>query len=226
MRENLLRTLWKSGGAAVNGWLAIPNSFSAETMAHQGWDTLTIDLQHGTNEMSNVLPMLQAISQTDVVPFVRVNWNNPNDIMRALDLGAYGIIVPLINNAKEAQSRNCKVVAGGNVTVVQGTPVPKAPPRASASAGAVSPRAEGGPEQRARDSDSRGILESELRKAETKLAEQQKEYNNGEPDKQGIEGRNYQRYLDRVNELKEGIARTQSDIGGLKREISRLPAAS
>ena len=131
-----------------------------------------------------------------------------------------------INNAKDAQSRNCKVVAGGNVTVVQGTPVPKAPPRASASAGAVSPRAEGGPEQRARDSDSRGILESELRKAETKLAEQQKEYNNGEPEKQGIEGRNYQRYLDRVNELKEGIARTQSDIGGLKREISRLPAAS
>ena len=133
-----------------------------------------------------------------------------------------------INNVKDAQSRNCKPVSGGNVTVVQGTPVPKAQPRASASTGAgpASPRTDGGPEQRVRDSDSRIILESELRKAETKLAEQQKEYNNGEPDKQGIEGRNYQRYLDRVNELKEGIARTQSDVGGLKREISRLPAAN
>ncbi len=47
MRENRLRTMWKNDQAAVNGWLAIGNSFSAETMAHQGWDTLTIDLQHG-----------------------------------------------------------------------------------------------------------------------------------------------------------------------------------
>lgn len=131
-----------------------------------------------------------------------------------------------INNAKDAQARNCKPVSGGNVTVVQGTPVTKAPAQATPSVGAARPRAESGPEQRVRDSDSRGILESELRKSEAKLAEQQKEYNNGEPDKQGIEGRNYQRYLDRVNELKEGIARTQSDIGGLKREISRLPAAN
>jgi chromosome segregation ATPase len=81
------------------------------------------------------------------------------------------------------------------------------------------------PEQRARDSDSRAILEAELKKAEAKLAEQQKEFNNGEPEKQGIEGRNYQRYLDRVAELKDSIARNQSDIAGLKREISRLPSA-
>lgn len=131
-----------------------------------------------------------------------------------------------INNVKDAQTRNCKLVSGGNVTVVQGTPVTKAPPRATGSAASGGPRPDSGPEQRARDSDSRGILESELKKAEAKLAEQLKEYNNGEPEKQGIEGRNYQRYLDRVAELKEGIARTQSDIAGLKREISRLPAAN
>ena len=47
MRENRLRTLWRQDQAAVNGWLAIPSSFAAEVMAHQGWDTLTIDLQHG-----------------------------------------------------------------------------------------------------------------------------------------------------------------------------------
>ena len=131
-----------------------------------------------------------------------------------------------INNAKDAQSRGCKVVAGGNVTVVQGTPVAKPPSRVATASTSASPRTDTGPEQRARDSDSRIILESELKKSETRLAEQLKEYNNGEPEKQGIEARNYQRYLDRVAELKDGITRSQSDIAGLKREISRLPATN
>jgi hypothetical protein len=129
-----------------------------------------------------------------------------------------------INNVKDAQTRNCKPVLGGNVTVVQGTPVSKAP--AVRAAPASGPRNEGNSGQRARDSDSRLILDAELKKSEVRLAEQLKEYNNGEPEKQGIEGRNYQRYLDRVAELKESIARSQSDIAGLKREIARLPAAN
>ena len=62
MRPNALRTLWQAGGAAVNGWLAVPNSFSAEVMAHQGWDTLTIDLQHGVVDYQAMVGMLQAIS--------------------------------------------------------------------------------------------------------------------------------------------------------------------
>lgn len=131
-----------------------------------------------------------------------------------------------INNVKDAQSRNCKLVSGGNVTVVQGPPVAKAPVRMAAAAASGGSRVEGNPDQRARDSDMRAILEAELKKAEAKLAEQQKEYNNGEPEKQGIEGRNYQRYLDRVTELKESIARNQSDIAGIKRELSRLPASN
>ncbi len=139
--------------------------------------------------------------------------------------GVGGAAPEYINNAKDAQSRSCKLLEGGNVTVVQGQAAPKAPVRvAVASPSGPATRTDTGPEQKARDSDTRGILESELRKAEARLAEQQKEYNNGEPEKQGIEGRNYQRYLDRVNELKDGIARNQSDIAGLKREISRLPA--
>ncbi len=139
-----------------------------------------------------------------------------------------GGVPEYINNAKEAQNRNCKVVEGGNVTVVQGTAVQgqRAPVRVAAAVqSSPTPRTDSGPEQRARDSDSRVILESELKKAEARLAEQQKEYNNGEPEKQGIEGRNYQRYLDRVAELKDSIARNQSDIAGLKREIARLPAS-
>jgi hypothetical protein len=146
--------------------------------------------------------------------------------------GAAGAPPEYINNAKDAQTRNCKTMTGGNVTVVQGTataavPVQRAPVRVAAAApSGGSPRTDGGPEQRARDSDSRAILESELKKAEAKLAEQQKEYNNGEPEKQGIEGRNYQRYLDRVAEMKDSIARHQSDVAGIKREISRLPSSN
>ena len=100
--------------------------------------------------------------------------------------------------------------------------VQKAAVRLASSSPSSAPSS-GGAEQKARDSDSRSILESELRKAEARLAEQQKEFNNGEPEKQGIEGRNHQRYLDRVAELKDSIARQISDIAGLKREISRLP---
>ena len=141
--------------------------------------------------------------------------------------GAAGKTPEYINNAKDAQLRGCKALQGGNVTVVQGTPVPKSPVRvAAAGSTGLGGRTDGGPEQKARDSDSRGILESELKKAEAKLSEQQKEYNNGEPEKQGIEGRNYQRYLDRVAELKDSIARNQSDIAGLKREIGRLPGGN
>ncbi len=103
MRQNKIKQKWKAGQWVSLGWLSVSHGFTAEVMARQGgFDALCIDLQHGTSEMKDVLPMLQAISQTDVVPVVRVNWNTPADIMRALDLGAYGIIVPLINNAKEA----------------------------------------------------------------------------------------------------------------------------
>jgi 4-hydroxy-2-oxoheptanedioate aldolase len=103
MRDNRLRTLWQSGGAAVNGWLAIPNSFSAETMAHQGWDSLTIDLQHGLIDDQAMVPMLQAISTTQTVPVVRVPWLEPSALMKALDAGAYAVICPMVSTREEAQ---------------------------------------------------------------------------------------------------------------------------
>ena len=134
-------------------------------------------------------------------------------------IGADGKSTEYINNVKDAQQRGCKTMEGGNITVVLSTPVQRTPVRVASS----SPSSSGGAEQKTRDSDSRSILQSELKKAETKLVEQQKEFNNGEPEKQGIEGRNYQRYLDRVADLKDSIARNVSDIAGLKREISRLP---
>jgi len=103
MRENRLRSIWKSGGAAVNGWLAIPSSFAAETMAHQGWDTLTIDLQHGVVDYQAMVTMLQAISTTPTVPVVRVPWLEPGILMKTLDAGAYAVICPMVNTREDAQ---------------------------------------------------------------------------------------------------------------------------
>ena len=102
MRDNKLRTLWKDGRTAVNGWLAIASPFSAEVMAHQGWDTLTIDLQHGVVDYAAMVGMLQAISTTTTVPIVRVPWLEPGIVMKALDAGAYGVICPMVNSADDA----------------------------------------------------------------------------------------------------------------------------
>lgn len=102
MRANKIKQMWRDGECATLGWLSVSHGFTAEIMARQGFDALCIDLQHGASEMNDILPLLQAISQTDTVPVVRVAWNEPATIMKALDLGAYGIIVPLVNTAEEA----------------------------------------------------------------------------------------------------------------------------
>jgi 4-hydroxy-2-oxoheptanedioate aldolase len=101
MRPNRLRQTWAGGQQAIGGWCAIPNAFSAELMASMGWDAVTIDTQHGLIGYSEMLAMLQAISTTDATPLVRVSWNQPGEIMRALDAGAYGVICPMINDAAE-----------------------------------------------------------------------------------------------------------------------------
>jgi len=103
MRENRLRALWRDDKTAVNGWLAVPNGFSAEVMAHQGWDTLTIDLQHGVVDYQAMVGMLQAISTTPTVPVVRVPWLEPGILMKTLDAGAYAVICPMVNTREQAQ---------------------------------------------------------------------------------------------------------------------------
>jgi 4-hydroxy-2-oxoheptanedioate aldolase len=110
MRENRLRTLWQNDQPALNGWLAIGNPFSAEVMAHQGWDSLTIDLQHGVVDYQAMVGMLQAISTTPTVPIVRVPWLEPGILMKTLDAGAYAVICPMVNTREDAQ----KLVAWTN----------------------------------------------------------------------------------------------------------------
>ena len=103
MSSNNLLKIFKKESAALNGWLSIPNSFTAEAMSKMGWDSLTIDMQHGLNDYSSSISMLQALSSSKIVPIVRVPWNEPGIIMKSLDLGAMGIIAPMINNKKECE---------------------------------------------------------------------------------------------------------------------------
>ena len=103
MRINRVKKLWREGKSAVGGWLSIPHCVQAEVMAHTGLDWLCIDMQHGCIDYSDTVPMLTAISTTNVMPFVRVPWNDPAMIMKVLDAGAYGVIVPMVSNRAEAE---------------------------------------------------------------------------------------------------------------------------
>lgn len=104
MRKNKLKEKIAAGERAVNGWVAIPSAYSTEVYAAAGWDSVTIDMQHGAPEFSDLVPLLQAISLADVTPMVRVPWNAPGYIQRALDAGAYGIVCPMINTREEAEA--------------------------------------------------------------------------------------------------------------------------
>jgi len=107
---NPLKQKWQEGKATVNGWLAIPSGFSAEVMAQAGWDSLTVDLQHGVQDYLSMVHCLQAMARFPVMPLVRVPWNEPGIIGKVLDGGAMGVICPMINTAEQARAfiRACK----------------------------------------------------------------------------------------------------------------------
>ena len=122
-------------------------------------------------------------------------------------------------SAKEAERLGCRKLEGAMVTIIQtNRPRGSAPaPTAGASGTRVDPIA-----QRARDSDARRILEGELRSEEGKLSAMEKDFNGGQPERQGDE-KNYQKYLDRVEQMRAAIARKQTDIAAIRREIQKLP---
>ncbi|MEZ5662707.1 MAG: hypothetical protein R3E94_04160 [Burkholderiaceae bacterium] len=138
-----------------------------------------------------------------------------------------GTPVEYINDAQQAKARGCKPMEGGNITIIQGT-TPRAAPAPAAARPAAASRSGGDPvdpaAQRARESDARAILENELRQAQERLAKAKADYADGQPPKQGIEGRNHQRYLDRVADLKAELNRAESDVAGIQRELERLGA--
>jgi 4-hydroxy-2-oxoheptanedioate aldolase len=138
MRESRVKKLWAEGKSVLNGWCAIPSSFSAEAMAGLGWDAVTVDMQHGVIDYQVAVTMFQAISITSATPMARVPWNDPSAIMKALDAGAYGLICPLINGRAEAAAfaRACRY-----------------PPRGYRSSGPIRASLYGGPDYMAKADD-------------------------------------------------------------------------
>lgn len=104
MRTNTVKEKWAQGEVTFGAWLSIPSSFSAEVMAHQGFDWVCIDMQHGAVDYQVALTMLQAIGSTQTIPIVRVPWNEPGIIGKVLDAGAMGVIIPMVNSVEEAKA--------------------------------------------------------------------------------------------------------------------------
>ena len=102
MRKNAALAKWRTGEQTIGAWLSLGNTHTAEMLANAGFDWLCIDMQHGLVDYGDLRHMLPAISTTDTTPIVRVAGNNPAEIMKALDAGAMGVIVPLVNNRAEA----------------------------------------------------------------------------------------------------------------------------
>ena len=115
MKKNQIKLIWEKDDIAVGGWLTVNSSLNAEIMANCGFDWLCVDMQHGLIDFGDAIPMIQAISTTDCVPLVRVPWNEPYQIMQVLDAGAYGVIIPLINNKADAEKAvaSCKYPPAG-----------------------------------------------------------------------------------------------------------------
>jgi len=175
-------------------------------------------------QLQNTLPCIKASAfafSAVVTSFAVVFWHAPLQAQERI----FRCGNEYTNSAQAAQRNDCKPIEGGSVTVAQPPKIP-----AVASAGGRSANSSGAKvetsEQRTRDAEARQILEAELRKAETRREELLKAYNQGEPDKEGKESRNYQKYLDRVAEMKANLDRVESDIAGLRRELGRLSVAS
>lgn len=103
MRANKALAAWREDKQTIGCWLSMANTYSAEAIAHLGFDWVCVDMQHGMIDYTDVAKMLPAISTSDATPIVRVPWNEPYEIMKALDAGAYGVIVPMVNNREEAE---------------------------------------------------------------------------------------------------------------------------
>ena len=102
--KNLVRERWHKGVPTINGWLTLSASLPAEIMARAGFDSLTIDMQHGAIDYSGALGILTALAATEVTPLVRVPNSDPTFITRVLDIGALGVICPMISSAEEART--------------------------------------------------------------------------------------------------------------------------
>ncbi|MGI9335722.1 MAG: HpcH/HpaI aldolase family protein, partial [Gammaproteobacteria bacterium] len=103
MKSTIVDT-WAAGRGALNAWLSIPSTVTAELAGKQDFDSVTVDLQHGLNDYTSALPMLQALATSNATAMARVPWLEPGIIMKLLDAGALGLICPMVNSREEAEA--------------------------------------------------------------------------------------------------------------------------
>ena len=103
MIKNRVKKAFEEKRPILNTWCSIANPFVAEILASQGYDSITVDMQHGVVDYTDAVRMFQAMRASNVTPMARVPWLEPGIIMKTLDAGAYGIICPMINNRAQAE---------------------------------------------------------------------------------------------------------------------------
>lgn len=103
MKKNTAKGKLAAGEPSVGSWLSLASPFSAEYMAHIGFDWLVVDTEHSPVGFEHTVHCFQAICTTDTIPMARVAWNDPMLIKRLLDAGALGIVVPMVNTPEEAE---------------------------------------------------------------------------------------------------------------------------
>lgn len=106
--NNRAKVLMEQGKPTLGSWLSVSSCQSAEVMSYIGFDWLVIDMEHAPHSFETVENMIRTIERTEVVPMVRVSWNDPVLMKLALDRGAKGIVVPWVNTKEEA----AKAVSG------------------------------------------------------------------------------------------------------------------
>ena len=99
-----LRDKWASGDAAMGCWLSLSDTVSTEAVGRLGFDYTCVDMQHGLADYSDAVTMLQVLQPGDTTPVLRVPWNEQGIIGRALDAGAMGIIIPMVNTVAQAEA--------------------------------------------------------------------------------------------------------------------------
>ncbi|ATG53018.1 2,4-dihydroxyhept-2-ene-1,7-dioic acid aldolase [Brachybacterium vulturis] len=104
MRHNALKHQMRSGNPAVNAWVSLDSDHVGEVLSHAGFDSVTVDLQHGMFGLDRAISLLRSVSAGPATPLARCSRNDAAEIGKLLDAGAYGIICPSIDSPEEARA--------------------------------------------------------------------------------------------------------------------------
>jgi 4-hydroxy-2-oxoheptanedioate aldolase len=140
MRENAVLKKMRAGGASVGSWVGLDSSLSAEILASAGFEWLMIDGEHGPITGESVIHLITATRAAGAIPFFRVIWNDSALIQQALDFGAYGVLIPVVNSANDAREaaadakyppRGRRSLGGSRAPIAFGTDMATYGPRAN-----------------------------------------------------------------------------------------------